>query len=178
MSDKNTAARPYAKAAFEFALKQNNLAQWAMFLEAAAFVCVDERIQPLLIDPRVTTSDLYELFRDVCAQWMDDKSDNFLRLLAANKRLNLLPEMTLLFVAYRAEQEKTLDVDVFSFMQLTDEQQQHLSASLQKRLKREIALHCHIDEKILGGVIVRAGDLVIDGSVLGQLQKMHHQVIA
>jgi F-type H+-transporting ATPase subunit delta len=181
--DKSTSARPYAKAAFNCALSDKKLAEWSSFLQAAALVCLDENMAPLLIDPRISKEKLYQLFSDICDHvcvqgTATEKTNNFLKVLVNNKRLNLLSEISVLFENYRAEQERTMSVDVTTFLPLTEQQQNRIRDSLRIRLNREISLQCHIDSSILGGLIIRAGDLVIDGSVLGQLQKLRESVIA
>lgn len=176
--DVNTLARPYAKAAFKFAKAHNTLPQWSLFLEAGAMVSSDSRVIPILKDPSLSNEQHYQLFNSICDTWLDDKSRNFLKQLAYNKRLRLLPEITALYDALRAEEEKTVEVEVGSFMPLSQDQQTRLSRSLTERLHCQVVLNCHVDETLLGGVVVRAGDLVIDGSVVGQLKKMRYQMVA
>lgn len=84
----------------------------------------------------------------------------------------LLPEIKALYEVYRAEQEKILEVDVVSYSELTPAQQQRLSESLSQRLSRKVSLKISIDPSLLGGALIRAGDLVIDGSVRGKLNML------
>ena len=97
---------------------------------------------------------------------------NLITLLATNKRLMLLPEIKALYEVYRAEQEKTLVVDVVSYSHFSAAQQQELIAALSKRLQRQVSLNVRIDPALLGGAVIQAGDLVIDGSVRGKLNKL------
>lgn len=173
-----TTARPYAKAAFEYALEKNVIEQWSIMLRVLAAISVDKRVAPLLTDPRFSVTQCYELYSDVANKWLDDNARNFLKLLTHNRRLRVLPEISALYESYRAQHEKTVEVIVTSFMPLSPEQLQRLSKTLKQRLQSNITLDCQIDKKLLGGAIVRAGDLVIDGSVLGQLDRMRRHLAA
>jgi F-type H+-transporting ATPase subunit delta len=93
-------------------------------------------------------------------------------VLAQNKRLDLLPQITVLFAGYKANFEKSVDVEVVSAFELADEMTQKLAAALGRRLEREVNVHTTTDASLLGGVLIRAGDLVIDGSVRGRLNKL------
>ena len=173
-----TVARPYAKAAFEYALQDKALDQWSMLLRVLAAISVDEQVAPLLTDPRFSATQRYEFFSEVAKQWLDEHSRNFVNLLARNRRLAVLPEIAVLYESYRSEHEKTVEVLVTSFLPLSTEQIQRLSKTLKQRLQSDVTLNCQVDKKLLGGAIVRAGDLVIDGSVLGQLDKMRRHLAA
>jgi F-type H+-transporting ATPase subunit delta len=167
-----TLARPYAVAAFETALANNALPAWEGMLNSAALVVQDKQIIQLLDNPNMTVQQLSTLFCDVLAPVLDAEKTNFLRLLAENKRLPLLPDIALLFTSYRAEHEKSVDVNVVSAVVLDDVYQQKLTQSLAKRLQRKVSLHCSVDPSLIGGAIVRAGDTVIDGSVRGKLNRL------
>ena len=104
--------------------------------------------------------------------------ENFIALLAENKRLLLLPEIALQFEALRAEQEKTLVATVSSFSAFTKVQEQQLIESLSRRLQRQVTLEIKIDSSLIGGAVIRAGDFVIDGSVRGKLSKLSTELVA
>lgn len=176
MAEQITIARPYAKAAFEYALSQNALTAWSDMLGYAAVVASDEAMIKCLDDPQLTADKKAELFSSVCADRIDAAGRNFIAQLAQNKRLSVLPEIYLLFTALLAEQEKTVDVNVQSAYALTDEQAQKLADSLKKRLGREVNLQSEVDSSLIGGLIIRAGDMVIDGSIRGKLAKLDHLV--
>lgn len=177
-ADTTTIARPYAKAAFHFALQFKALAEWSQFLQTAAFVSCVPAVIHFLQHPSTTPSQHYDLFADVCASVVDESRKNFLRLLADNNRLAVLAEVAFLFETLRAEQEKIVDVDVASFMPLSDEQQKQIMETLKQRLQRDVVLRCDTDPSLLGGAVIRAGDLVIDGSVRSKLNKMRHALTA
>jgi F-type H+-transporting ATPase subunit delta len=172
MAEKATIARPYAKAAFESARQHNAFERWSTVLATASSVVQDERVARLLLSPQVTPEQLSGLIADIVGQSADDQTRNFLATLASNRRLALLPEIASMYETLRAEAENTADVQVVSAVQLDDAQKQRLAAALQKRLKREVRLHCEVDASLIGGAIVRAGDFVIDGSLKARLDRL------
>jgi len=172
MAEKATIARPYAKAAFEYAREHQSFDRWSQVLATAAAVVSDERAAHLLTNPRVKAEDLVDLIADVCGGALDEHGRNFLLTLATNRRLALLPNIAELFETLRAEVENVLDVQLVSAVQLDDAQRQRMSEALKKRFKREIRLHCAIDLSLIGGAVVRAGDFVIDGSVKARLERL------
>jgi F-type H+-transporting ATPase subunit delta len=177
MVDKTTLARPYAKAIFEFALKQNALDEWDTHLSNLALATSDSRSVALIMNPETSTAMHIKLLSHLNAG--QDKSDqtdfieNMLKMLANNKRLLLLPEIKLHFDHYRNDYEKTLAVHVQSFSPLSESQSHRLIEKLSQRLGRKVELTVTLDPSILGGAIIQAGELlVIDGSVQGQLKKL------
>lgn len=172
MAELSTLARPYAKAAFEFARDVKALDRWSNMLATAATVAQTETVQKLFQTPNYTAEDKGQRFVDVCGDDLDNKVGNFLRHMAKNNRLSLLPEVQGLFELYKANQEKAIDVDVISAFEISAEQQASLANALKAKLDRDINLETGIDASLLGGVIVRAGDLVIDGSIRGRLAKL------
>lgn len=171
-TDKSTIARPYAKAVFETARQDNAFAAWSNFLSAAAMVTLDPKVAALLSNPKVTKEQLVDFYKSICSAVMSEKQANFLALLADNERLSVLAEVTAVYEDLRAEEEKTAKVHVTSYMPLTDAQQDNLSKALTTRLNRQVQLLIEEDKSILGGAIVRAGDLVIDGSARGKLSRL------
>ncbi|MEX6500608.1 F0F1 ATP synthase subunit delta [Pseudomonas zhanjiangensis] len=172
MAELTTLARPYAKAAFEYAQAHQQLADWSAMLGLAAAVSQDDTMQRVLKAPRLTSTDKATTFIEVCGDKFDAQVRNFIHVVAENDRLALLPSIVELFELYKAEQEKSVDVDVTSAFALSDEQQDKLAKVLSARLGREVRLHAAEDATLIGGVLIRAGDLVIDGSVRGKLAKL------
>lgn len=172
MSESTTTARPYAKAIFEYALAQNQLAKWSGHLNSLAQAVSMQEASQFINNPVTTVTQHVELLQSVIASDADKGLDNLLSLLATNKRLMLLPEIAALYEVHRAEQEKTLVVEVITHSELSAEQQQQLIDALSKRLKRQVSLDITTDTSLIGGAVVRAGDLVIDGSVKGKLNKL------
>ncbi|GAB4508221.1 MAG: F0F1 ATP synthase subunit delta [Sulfuricaulis sp.] len=169
MAEKQTLARPYAEAVFELAQARNALKPWSEMLAFVNVVAADENIQRLAADPRVDRTRFRELFLDVCGKSLDDTGTNFVRLLVENRRLNLLPEIVTQYESLRAEAEARVEVTVTSAFALEPEQLKTLSEALKRKLGREVNLTAQVDKTLMGGIVIRAGDLVIDGSVRGRL---------
>jgi F-type H+-transporting ATPase subunit delta len=178
MADKTTIARPYAKAAFAESRADSMLGAWSEALHTAATVVDDPRVHSLLDDPHVTPAQLSQLVLDIAGAGLGEHGRNFLQTLAEARRLNCLPEIAALFDAYKDDAEGIADVTVTSAAPLDTRQEQMLSAALSRRLKREVRLHCTTDPELLGGAVVRAGDLVIDGSVRGRLTRIANELVA
>jgi len=176
MAERVTIARPYAKAAFAEARKTDRLSQWSDALELAAAVSVDERVKPLFGNPHVEPAQLIELIASVGGRSIDPAARNFLAVLAENGRLGLLPEIAQLYEKMRADQERVLDVTLRSAVELSSEQRDRFAAALRQRFDRNIRLHTQIDSSLLGGAVVQADDLVIDGSVQGGLTQLAAQL--
>jgi F-type H+-transporting ATPase subunit delta len=172
MAEVATTARPYAQAAFSVARTANALPAWSAFLGRASAVIADERVKGLVGNPRVEAEQLVEFMLEIAGSPGDVAHGNFLRLLAENRRLQLLPEITAQYEVLRAEVEGQADVQVLTAMALAPEQEQRLAAALQQRLKRHVRLHVEIDPSLIGGAIVRHGDLVFDGSLRGRLGRL------
>lgn len=172
MSDSTTIARPYAKAIFEHALAENKLAQWSEHLLVLAQAVLNTQAAQFIANPASTNEQQIELLQALSPVKGHDALSNLISLLAVNRRLMLLPEIKALYEVHRAEQEKTLGVEVVSFSPVSPAQQQQLITSLSQRLQRTVSLNISIDPSLLGGAVIRAGDLVIDGSVRGKLNKL------
>ena len=172
MAELSTLARPYAKAAFEYARDKNQLSQWSEQLATAAAVTLDGTMESVLNDPALTTEQQAQTLNDVCGDSVGAEARNFIAIVASNKRLALLPQIHSLFVQYKANQEKTVDVEVVSAFDLADATRDKLADVLSKKLEREVKVSTSTDSDLLGGVLIRAGDLVIDGSVRGRLNKL------
>lgn len=172
MAELTTLARPYAKAAFQYAVEQSQLGQWSSMLALAAAIAQAQEMAEILDNPKLTVSQKADAFASVCADELSDSGKHFIYLLAENKRLTLLPEISSLFEAYKAEQEKTVEVTVQTAFDLTDNEVKALGNALKSRLGREVSLQSEVDKSLIGGSIIRAGDLVIDASVRGKLAKL------
>lgn len=178
MAELSTLARPYAKAAFEYALAQNDLGGWSKQLTTAAAVAARPALKKLLSAPALTAEQRAKALLEVCGDELGDKVRNFIRVLAENKRLELLADIQTQFEQLKANQEKSVDVDVVSAFALDDDIAQKLAQALRGKLQREVTINASVDSSLLGGVLVRAGDVVIDGSVRGRLQKLAQAMIA
>jgi F-type H+-transporting ATPase subunit delta len=172
MAERITIARPYAKAVFRLAAERKQLPQWSTFLERAAATVADPQLRPLLNHPNVAAEQLIGLISGIAGSEPAPEAQNLLRALAANRRLSYLPEIARHFEQLRAEAERTLEVTVTSAVELTDAQRERFAAAMRKRLDREVHLHCEIDPSLIGGAVIRADDLVIDGSVRAGLTQL------
>lgn len=178
MAEKATIARPYARAAFAHALQSRTLAAWSGLLGQAAQVVADPQVARLLSSPHATPDQLAGLVSEAAGPAGDEAQRNFIRALAHNRRLRLVPEIAAQFEALRAEEEQYVDVDVVAALPVDADQEQRLAGALRQRLGREVRLHTSIDASLIGGAIVRAGDLVIDGSLKGRLERLAQAVTA
>ena len=176
MAEKVTIARPYAKAAFEFARERNTFARWSDALRIASAVVADPSVEKLLNSPRVAAAQLVDLIAGVAGDALDEKGKNFLNTLAQNRRLGLLPEIAATYETLRAEIEQVADVHVTSAVPLDAAQRAKLTAALKKRLRREVRLHESVDKTLIGGAVVRSGDMVIDGSLRARLDRLAGEI--
>jgi F-type H+-transporting ATPase subunit delta len=172
VAERATIARPYAKAAFEYAREANAFAAWSQGLESAAQIVADPSVAPLTKSPQWPVANLVSLITDVAGAKLDAGMQNFVRVLAENRRLLLLPEISAHYEELRAAVENTLDVEVISAVTLSDAQADKLKQALSTRLKRTVRMQNSVDSTLLGGAVVRAGDLVIDGSLKGRLERL------
>lgn len=172
MSELTTAARPYARAIFELAENSGTLDKWSKSLELMGAIASDEHVRSLLANPKMAKQAGADAFIKLSGDQLDDDAKNLVEILAENDRLSLLPEISALFEALKDEAEGSVEAVVTSAKELTKAEEDAISKALKKRLGRDVKLKVGVDEALLGGAIVQAGDLVIDGSLKGRLQKM------
>ena len=176
MAELTTLARPYAKAAFNFAVEQTSLALWQQVLSAAASLSAQPTVDSVIQSPRMTAQEKSTFFVglliDALKKQLDQGQQNFFAMLAENKRLELLSAISELFDLYKANREKTVHVEVETAFELTSSNEQQLVEVLTKNLAREVTLKTSVNADLLGGVLVRAGDTVIDASARGGLQQL------
>lgn len=172
MAEAATIARPYAKAAFMAARDAKALPDWSKALRLSSGLVADARIADLLTNPKMSEDQVVSLFAGLGGAGIDAHWQNFVRLLAVNKRLEVLPAITEQYEMLRAQYENELDVQVTSAAAMSADQQAKLASSLKTRFKREVRLSAAVDTSLLGGAVIRAGDLVIDGSIKGRLERM------
>ncbi|SJL84865.1 F0F1 ATP synthase subunit delta [Vibrio palustris] len=171
MSTLTTIARPYAKAAFDFAVEKQQLDQWSEMLTFAAEVTNNEQMHELLTSS-MSAKQLAEIFIGVCGEQFDEFGQNLIKVMAENGRLDVMPDVCVEFHALKKEHESKIDVDVISATELSEQQKTDISSKLEQRLERKVLLNCSIDETLLAGVVIRAGDLVIDNSARGRLGRL------
>lgn len=170
-------ARPYALAAFQYAQENNaqendSLRSWKSFLEAAARVANDNAVIKLLANPEIPANKLLDLFTGVLSSITSAAQNNFLHLLAQNKRLVLLPEIADLFNNYVDALEKISNVRLVTAIDVEETYIKHLQEALTKRIHHQVTIERSVNPSILGGAIIHIGDRVIDGSVRGKLNRL------
>jgi F-type H+-transporting ATPase subunit delta len=172
MAEIATIARPYANAVFELAQKRRAIDAWSRELAMLAAVAAQPAILEVIDSPAVTSQQKSNTLARVCGDDISREGKQFVQVLARNKRLHLLGEISTQFEALRAQEQASLEVEVISAYSLDDAEQTRLIETLGRRFEREIRLTSRVDESLLGGVVIRAGDTVIDGSVRGKLEKL------
>jgi F-type H+-transporting ATPase subunit delta len=172
MAEAITTARPYAQAAFEEAQKMGDLKGWSEMLISLSNVVSHPEVSAVVTNPRVLKPQIDKLMDGFLDSNAKSQQRNFVRVLVDNQRLLLLPEIVAIFEALRAEAEKTVNVVVDSAFELSAAQQEKIITKLKARMGREIKLVCKINKELLGGVVIRAGDKVIDGSARTRLGEM------
>jgi len=177
MSDFETAAHPYSKAIFELAAETKSLAEWSEVLQLAALVASNDEMQAAIASPSILDSQLSELFIEVMssaegAPEINQQTKNMVKLLAENGRLPALPAIAAGFEELKQQAEGTVEVKVTSARKLTAKQEKEMAKNLKQRLGKEINISSEIDQSLIAGAIIQAGDLVIDGSARGRLNKL------
>lgn len=170
--ESTTIARPYAEAVFKLAQETSRLDQWSAALGLLAAVMQDERVAKIIANPKTGSEQRVALLLDIGGKHLDQEAQNLVQLLVRNGRLTVLPEIAHIYEALKSEGQGALDVQVASAFELSEAQEQQLAKALTKRLNRDIRVTSVVDTSLIGGVRIRAGDLVIDGSVQGRLQKL------
>ncbi len=178
MADRLTIARPYARAAFAAARAEERLEPLSESLRIGPQVVRDPRVRALLGNPRVTAHELAQLVIGIAAGKLGAHGENFVRTLAVNRRLGYLPEIAALFDELKDRAQGVADVTVSSAAALAGTQQRELATALEKRLRRTVRLHCEVDPTLIGGAVLRAGDLVIDGSLRTRLERIAYELTA
>ncbi len=172
MAELSTLARPYAKAAFEYAVDAKDVQGWSDSLSLAASVAQQPAVEKLLSSPSATAAKQAEAVQNICGDELATACQNFISILSENRRLQLLPQISQQFEIMKANLEKAVDVDVVAASKLNAAQQKALSKALSAKLERKVNLQVSLDKSLLGGAVIRAGDTVIDGSIRGRLTKL------
>jgi len=172
MAELSTLARPYAKAVFEYAEAAGTLEQWSSALAVLGAVVADATMEKLLASPAFTTGQQADALIEICAESLDEKGRNLVQLLAENRRLPLLPFIREQYEVLKLQRQRTVDVELVSATPLDQAQQDKLIEALGRKLDRSIKATVSVDESLLGGVLIRAGDTIIDGSIRGRLTKL------
>ena len=169
MAEPSTVARPYAEAAFKLADADHALGQWSEMLRALGLVAADEGVRTAIADPNVSAERIGGIFISVLAGRLSDEGANLVRVLAYNRRLELLPLIQEQFEALKNEREGVIEAEVQSAFELSDAQIRDLVQRLEKKTGRKVRARVSVDQELIGGVRIVLGDKVIDGSARAQL---------
>ena len=172
MAELSTVARPYAEAVFKLSREAGNSAGWSDALSLLEMVVKDPQMESLIGNPRIQRQQLVALIDSVVGQHLDAHAKQFVEVLVENKRLALLPQIRSQFEVLRHEREGVIDAKITSAFRMEDGQISRLVKDLESRFKRGIRPDVWIDPSLIGGVKVAVGDIVIDGSVRGRLDRM------
>jgi len=172
MAELTTIARPYAQAVFKHAQENDRQEQWSTMLMTAAAVIQDPALREVMSGARLSREQITDMLIDVCADALDEQGRNLVHLLDENDKLTLLPEIATVYEHYRAEAEQTIEAEMVSAFPVSEVQQKNITAALAKKLGSKVNLDVVVDQTLLGGAIIRAGDMIIDGSVQGKLSKL------
>ncbi|MDC1073350.1 F0F1 ATP synthase subunit delta [Gammaproteobacteria bacterium] len=172
MSENASIARPYAQAVFEIARESNAFPEWSQALGRLADLASQEQVSSLFSHPRVDKEDVASILIESCGDLLDSAGQNFVNLLVRNGRLGTLPDIAEQFELLRAEEERTITAKVESALPVSESHQKRISEALARKLGRRVELEVTMDATLIGGAVIRAGDLVIDGSVRARLEKL------
>lgn len=172
MTEAITIARPYADAVYKLALKSNSLSQWSKTLQLATAIVEDERVRSLIGNPAVSARQLGEIFLEIGKSKFNAEAHNLIMLLAENKRISVLPEISQLFEYLKAQHEGVLEAKIVSAFEIESRQLKKLVDDLERKFKRKIEAQVSVDPELIGGIKVEIGDEVLDVSVRGKLEAM------
>ena len=178
MAELLTLARPYAKAAFAYASEQGATDTWSTALNLLSAAVQDEAFSAYLNRPELTPAEQVSIFAKVLGEDQTAAVSNFLTLLAENNRLALLPEIQAEYEQLKSQNNNTVDVVIESAFPLSAEQEQVLKAALEKRFNSTVSIVVEVNPALIAGVVIRAGDQVIDDSALNKLEKMRTRLLA
>ena len=178
MAELLTLARPYAKAAFTYASEQGATDNWSNALQVLSAAVQDEAFSAYLNRPELTPAEKVGVFAKVLGEDQTAAVSNFLTLLADNDRLVLLPEIAAEYELLKSQGNNTLDVEVESAFPMTATQEQTLAQALEKRFNSTVTVSVEVKPELIAGVVIRAGDQVIDDSALNKLEKMRTRLLA
>ncbi len=172
MQDASTLARPYGLAAFKQAQEEGNVKEWNDMLQLLVQIVQDATMRGLIVNPKVNDQQLAALIIDVAGEGLSDTGKNMVRILAENERLGEIAGVAAIFEQERDRIEGRSHVEVTSAFELSDEQRQGIGESMSKRLGTQVDISVTVDKSLIGGVIIRAGDTVIDASLRGRLSQL------
>ena len=175
MLENTTIARPYAQAVFEQAVEENDFDRWSALLKILVNIVTDTRMKTLIDNPKVSDEILFGIFQDVCGNALSNTGNNFVRILIDAGRLTVLPEILQLYHKMRVDSEGLAEVEIISAYPLSDDQTRTISEAMAKRLGKKIDITSRVDNSLIGGAVIRAGDSAIDASIRGRLRQLSNE---
>lgn len=175
MQEKATIARPYARAAFEHAREEGKLKEWSALLELLAAVASDPLMRTLVKNPKISEDQVYAIVNDICGRLLTPSGRNFVRLLVSAGRLDVAAEIREQYEQKRARAGGIAEVKVTTAYDLDEAQRKRIGEIMKKRLGKDIEISAEVDKSIIGGVVIRAGDSVIDASLRGRLRRLGNE---
>ena len=172
MQENITIARPYARAAFEQASADSELASWSTLLGLLGQIVADPLMRSIIKNPKISHAQLTNILLDICGSDLNDERRHFVRILVESGRLAVAKQISTLYEELKAEAEGIAGVEVISAFPLEDSQREQIKKIMTKRLGKKIEVTTHVDQSLIGGAIIRAGDSVIDASLKGRLQQL------
>ena len=172
MQENITIARPYARAAFEEASADGEFARWSDMLGLLGRIVADPLMHTLIKNPKISHEQLNNILLDLCGRNLNDKRKNFIGILVAARRLSVARQISMIYEELKAEAEGIAGVEVISAYPLEDKQGEQIKQAMARRLDKKIEITSHVDQSLIGGAIIRAGDSVIDASLRGRLQQL------
>ena len=172
MAELATLARPYAEAVFKRAKQTNSLVVWSESLQFLAVVADQPQLAAIITNPRISKESKISLMLEICQDRVQEEVKNLIKLLTENGKLQLLPKIAELFEQYKAEDEGYVNVELFSAYALSKAEQSKYVAKLEKFLNKKVNATVSVDNSLIGGILAKAGDKVIDGSIRGQLKQL------
>lgn len=172
MAEKSTIARPYAQAIFELARDKGNMPAWSEALQVLCNIMAVDEVAALAGNTSVQRSDIADIIIEIGGKAFDADAQNMVRVLADNRRLNVVVQIQERYEELRAEAENVIQAEITAAQDVPGDVHDAISRALEKRLGRKVHLEVKIDDSLIGGAVVKAGDLVIDGSAAGRLEKL------
>ncbi len=173
MLEKATIARPYAEAAFDQALEEGKLADWSAMLNLLKAVISDKNMHAVIHNPQLSSEQLYQFIIDICGDVLSQTGKNFVKILVDAERIGLAAQIFSLFEQKKAAAEGISEVDVIAAYPMDDAQVNNISDVISKRLGKKVDIKTSEDKNLIGGVVIRAGDSVIDASLRGRLKELN-----
>jgi len=172
MAENTTLSRPYAKAIYNIATQTNSVSAWSEKLASLAAIAKNETMASIIGDPSIDEEKIVSIFQEVAKDIMDEQTLNLVKLAVSNKRASILDNVCHSYEKIVAEQTGNIEAEVISAFSVTAPQKKTIVDALKKRLNKDVTVTTSVDKTLVGGIVIKVGDLVIDGSVTNQLEKI------